>query len=282
MDMPVKNYSTGMYARLAFAVAVSVEPEILVVDEVLSVGDESFQMRCYDRIAKFRSDGRTIVLVTHSLETIRTLCDHAAWIHDSRVRQIGEPLDVVAGYLGEVHGSTSYPEEVAATHQRFGTGEVVVTGVVLRDAEGRETSIVRSAEPMTVTVSYQAEEPIDHVVCSIAIYRADTLAYVFGQTSRQGGLSLDLNHRGLIEFAVGRLPLLAGHYLLSVALLDEVTHRPYDWHERGYSMMVFDNPGLPGQAGLVRVDGTWSVSDVEPSSAAGATKGRTSPEATVA
>lgn len=260
MHMPVKNYSTGMYARLAFAVAVTVEPEILIVDEVLSVGDESFQLRCYERISKFRAEGRTIVLVSHSLEAIRSLCNRALWLHDGVAQACGEPLDVVSAYLGEVHGHIEDPSGEVSQHERFGSGAVVVDDVVMVDGSGSVTTTARTGEPLTLRVHYTAREPVDRAICSIAVYRADTLAYVFGQTTRQAKVSLRLAHQGVIEFAMREVPFLGGHYLVSVALLDDQTLQPYDWHERGYTMMVFDNPGFSSQAGLVRVDGDWNAS----------------------
>ncbi|MGH9040071.1 MAG: ABC transporter ATP-binding protein, partial [Acidimicrobiia bacterium] len=260
MHMPVKNYSTGMYARLAFAVAVAVEPEILIVDEVLSVGDESFQLRCYERISKFRAEGRTIVLVTHSLEAIRTLCKQALWLHDGVVKVCGEPLDVVTAYLGEVHGHPEDQTGEVPQHQRFGSGRVVVDDLVMVDGSGSITATARTGEPLTLRVHYTAHDPVDQAVCSIAIYQASTMSYVFGQTTRQARMSLTLAGQGVIEFTIEEVPFLGGHYLVSVALLDERTLQPYDWHECGYGMLVFDNPDLGSQAGLVRVNGRWKSS----------------------
>jgi ABC-type polysaccharide/polyol phosphate transport system ATPase subunit len=262
MDMPVKNYSTGMYARLAFAVAITVDPEILIVDEVLSVGDESFQMKCYERIAKFRAEGRTIVLVTHSLEAIRTLCNQALWLHDGVAKAYGEPLDVVSAYLGEVHGHLEEPtgNGVVPKHERFGSGAVMVDDLVMLDGNGAVTTTARTGEPLTLRVHYTAHEPVERAICSIAVYRADNLAYVFGQTTKQAKLPLLLAERGVIEFHMREVPFLGGHYVVSVALLDDETLQPYDWHERGYAMMVFDNPAFTAQAGLVRVDGSWNAS----------------------
>ncbi len=125
MDIPVKNYSSGMYARLAFAVAISVDPEILIVDEVLSVGDEGFQMKCWERISELRAEGRTIVLVSHSLPTVRTLCSKAVWLEKGTVREVGKAADVVADYLAEVHHETAEQEggAGAGSHgRRYGAG----------------------------------------------------------------------------------------------------------------------------------------------------------------
>jgi ABC-type polysaccharide/polyol phosphate transport system ATPase subunit len=259
MDMPVKNYSSGMYARLAFAVAISVEPEILLVDEVLSVGDESFQMKCYERIAEFRAQGRTIVLVSHSLASIRSLCSEAVWIEEGIVRQTGKAHDVVAGYLSEVHSEAAQEHGGSREGHRWGSGLVRITGVSLEGAGG-VAGAFRTGDPMKIRISYDAQEAVDDVSCGIAIYQAETLAHVFGQNTHEAGIDLRASGSGTIEFEIAELPLLKGNYVLTIALHDHAVAHIYDWHERRYSFMVFENPQDTFQAGLVRVDGTWRTS----------------------
>ncbi|HEX2023624.1 MAG TPA: ABC transporter ATP-binding protein [Acidimicrobiales bacterium] len=260
MDTPVKNYSTGMYARLAFAVAISVEPEILLVDEVLSVGDESFQMRCYERITEFRRKGRTIVLVSHSLDTIRTLCDEAVWVDGGEMRQVGEARDVVASYLAEVHGGPDEDPILAYTGRRFGSGEAVITDVRFLDAQGEPTNSYCTGERMTIHLDYRAEEVLAEVSCAVSIFRAEPLVHLWSQNTREAGLRLDLAGEGSVEFAIPSLPLLKGGYLVSVALHDPMAKKIYDWHERRYSFMVFENPDLPFAAGIINVPTEWAAS----------------------
>src|SRR5690606_12114235 len=102
IDTPVKNYSSGMFVRLGFSVAITVEPDILLVDEVLAVGDESFQQRCLEKFADLRSSGRTVVIVSHSLETVRNMCDRAAWLDHGKLQHVGPAHDVVDAYLDAV------------------------------------------------------------------------------------------------------------------------------------------------------------------------------------
>jgi ABC-2 type transport system ATP-binding protein len=260
MDTPVKNYSTGMYARLAFAVAVSVEPEILLVDEVLSVGDESFQMRCYERISQFRRKGRTIVLVSHSLDTIRSLCDEAVWVDGGEIRQIGEARDVVASYLAEVHGGPDEDPILAFTGRRFGSGQAVITDVQFLDAHGEPTNSYTTGERMTIHLDYRADEVVEEVSCAVSIFRAEPLVHLWSQNTREAGLRLDLTGEGSIEFSIPSLPLLKGGYLVSVALHDPMAKKIYDWHERRYSFMVFENPDLPFAAGVIHVPTEWAAS----------------------
>ena len=120
IDTPVKNYSSGMYVRLGFAVAANVEPEVLLIDEVLSVGDESFQRRCAEKIDEFRRDGRTIVFVSHGLGQVEQLCEDAAWIDKGELREIGPAADVITSYQGESHHATRVEGEQGA---RWGSGE---------------------------------------------------------------------------------------------------------------------------------------------------------------
>ncbi len=259
IDAPVKNYSSGMYARLAFALAINVDPEILLVDEVLSVGDESFQMRCYQRIAELRMEGRTIVMVSHNLDTVRSMCSHAVWLEHGEVARAGAAEDVAAGYLAEVHRDASQHSGLAPSGTREGSGEVEITGVHFLDKNGVVSGAFRTSEPLTVRVDYRASERASDVACGIAVLSAQNLSYLFGHSSKAAGLSLDLEGEGTIEFTLPSLPLLQGSYVVTVALEGVETKRSYDVHDRRYSFLVFENPALTLQAGMVRVEGTWTV-----------------------
>src|ERR1035438_1643908 len=128
IDAPVKVYSSGMYVRLGFSIAVTVDPEILIVDEIIAVGDEQFQRKCFDYMFELRKRGTTVVLVTHSLGLVQDLCDQAVWLHHGRVQRIGDSRDVVQGYLDLVNDkeaeSRPEPSEVTGSHARLGSGEV--------------------------------------------------------------------------------------------------------------------------------------------------------------
>lgn len=258
MDLPVKNYSSGMYARLAFAVAISVDPEILLIDEVLSVGDEQFQMRCFEKIAQFKAEGRTIVLVSHSLDAIRSLCQDAIWLEKGTLRSVGRSHDVVADYLDEVHHTEAHqPQDVRDSGDRWGSREVEITDVTVLDAGGAPVSAVRTGEAMTIRVRYRSNEPVDDLTCGIALWHAETLTHVYGSNSGKAGTVIDVEPEGVVEFAVAALPFLKGNYQLTVALHDSLESRVFDWHERRYSLLVFDDPRAAAESGLVHVEGAW-------------------------
>ncbi|HTJ74431.1 MAG TPA: ABC transporter ATP-binding protein [Acidimicrobiales bacterium] len=261
MDIPVKNYSTGMYTRLAFAVAISVDPEILLIDEVLSVGDESFQLRCHERIAELRADGRTVVLVSHSLDTVRALCKRAVWIEKGEVRKVGLSHEVVAAYLGGVHQQVAdnRPRQ-PRPENRYGTGAAEITSVSFLDSDGDESPSFCTGQPFTVRVAYAATEPIDDATCGIAVFRADSHAYVFGQSTHGARIKLRLSEAGTIDMTVPALPVLKGQYLVTVSLERAEVKEVFDLHDREYSFVVIDNPALPTGDGLFHVPTTWTLS----------------------
>jgi len=264
MDMAVKNYSTGMYARLAFAVAVSVEPEILLVDEVLSVGDESFQSRCVDRMAKFRSDGHTVVIVTHGLDTVRGLCQDAVWIDDGVIREAGPSARVVAAYFDSVHGGVAN-EHPSASEDQAGKGAATIGAVTFLDGESREINTFETDSPMTVHVECHTDVALQELVCCVAVYRSDSFAYVIGRTSHDADFSGRPPGHHVIEFSIPALPLLPGGYLVSVGLQDRPQKQVYDWHDRRYGFFVLANGLLPaGAGGIVHVDGRWSAAPAAP------------------
>ncbi|MDQ4132799.1 MAG: ABC transporter ATP-binding protein [Actinomycetota bacterium] len=271
MDAPVKNYSSGMYARLAFAMAVSVDPDILIVDEVLSVGDQGFQLRCFERMAEFREQGRTVVIVSHNLETVRALCARTAWLADGVVREFGDSHDVANRYLADVHGAINDPD-ASGPHHRHGSGEAQITEVRFLDADGLSSTMFRTGEPMTVHVCYDASPAVTSAVCCIAVYRAEDFVYVVGQASKPRGVTFDLSGRGFIEFSIPQMPLLPGTYIVSVGLQDDAMKHNYDWHDRRYSFLVFPSRALPAESGIAHVEGEWrsgTSAAAQPAAAAG-------------
>lgn len=258
MDMPVKNYSSGMYARLAFAVAVTVEPDILLIDEVLSVGDERFQVRCYERIAEFRAEGRTIVLVSHSLDAVRALCDTAVWIERGEIRERGDSEQVVESYLREAHRAGE--RQLESAEHRLGSGDAEILEVVFLDRDGKETSSFRTGDPMTVRLRYRAVTELRDASCGVAVYRADNQAYVFGQNSKAAGVDMSLGTTGTIDFVVPRLPLLQGRYEVSVSLHDTDMITIFDRFDRVHSFSVHHSPLLPIEGGIVHVTSHWKMS----------------------
>jgi len=259
IDMPVKNYSSGMYARLAFALAISVDPEILLLDEVLSVGDTSFQRRCFERISDFRADGRTVVFVSHSLDAVQMLCTRGVWIEGGSIREAGEAADVIASYVGKVDDDRAHEPPRPTASRRAGSGEARCSEVLLLDGRGEPATAFRTGEALTVRITYRTEDLDDELLCGIAVHRTENLAYVFGQNSWESKAPLVDRGAGVVEMRIPWLPLLKGSYVVTVALQDRGLTRMYDFHDREYSFVVVDNPLMPLEAGFVHVPSEWSA-----------------------
>ncbi len=233
IDAPVKTYSSGMYMRLGFAVAINVDPDVLLVDEVLAVGDESFTHKCLEKFAEFRQRGKTILLVTHQLDLVQRFCDDALWLDRGVVRAEGDPKRVSDAYLLDVaHADTA----AAAGATRWGSGEVRIAGVELHGASGR-TDVFESGSPMEIRFHVRAAQPIADFVFGVAIFNADgaccygTNTHIEG--ARPGGLSGDAD----VGFAIERLDLVDGTYTLDVAVHRE-SGAPYDYHRKLHTFRV--------------------------------------------
>src|SRR5439155_12559970 len=187
IDAPVKTYSSGKYMRLGFAVAIHVDPDVLLVDEVLAVGDEAFTHKCLDKFAEFRRRGKTILLVTHSLSVVERFCDEAVWLDEGIVRATGDPRRVVDAYLTAVErteekqmaAATARAVEAAAppsappsdmfqaTEGRWGSREVEIAAVDLLDGHGQPSFVFRSGEPMSIRLKVRAPRPTDDFVFGV-------------------------------------------------------------------------------------------------------------------
>jgi ABC-type polysaccharide/polyol phosphate transport system ATPase subunit len=231
IDQPVKTYSSGMYVRLGFAVAVHVDPDILLIDEVLSVGDEEFSQKCVAKIQEMKFRGVTLVFVTHQLDQVRNLCDRALWLDHGEVRVVGDPTRVVDDYLQEVAGTREAPapeakEETVAPpkekdpleEERWGSGEIVLRRVALTDPEGRDLVALGAGTPVTIEMDVDVRVAQDDFVFGVGIYHADG-SCVYGTNTDIEGLSPErLESNGRVRFVVPSLDLVAGSYRIDAAV----------------------------------------------------------------
>ena len=230
IDTPVKNYSSGMFVRLGFAVAAHVEPEVLLIDEVLSVGDEGFQRKCAEKIDKFRRDGRTIVFVSHGLSQVEQLCDTVMWIDKGNVRMIGPSRDVISEYAGESRQAIKVEGEIGS---RWGSGEATIESVELFGLDGGPTNLLKSLEPLRIAIDFTTHVPLRDVVVNM---RVDTKSGepVWGTSTRRANRPISLlNGRAKAELFMPSMPLLEGTYELTLAVTDWTESHPYDhWEKR--------------------------------------------------
>jgi ABC-2 type transport system ATP-binding protein len=240
IDMQVRHYSSGMYVRLGFAVAIHVNPSILLVDEVLSVGDEAFQRKCIDRIKRFQREGRTIVFVTHAADTVPMICNGAAFIFKGNVEAIGNPADVVRAYRTKLHGEEHLE---ASPGEERGDLQVKIERVRITDTDGRDKSVFRSGDDLRVEVDLDSPRRIDDVMVGIAIHDEKGTMLIGTNTDLENVPIPHLYGRSRVEFTCANLPMQEGRYAITIGVTTRDNHHVYHWMEKAYSFRC-DRSGL--------------------------------------
>ena len=254
IDSPVKNYSSGMFVRLGFAVAANVEPDVLLIDEVLSVGDESFQRKSAEKIDQFRRDGRTIVFVSHGLDSVEHLCETVAWLDHGEIQMIGPAAEVISAYRGDSHDAVTTREEFGS---RWGSGELQIASVDLTDGDGQVVQHLRTLDPFTVRVNLTAHAPVQD---SVLVAKIDQLGghTVWQSSTRRNGVSIGLiKDAASVQLKFPALPLLEGTYELTLGITNQTEVQPYDWWERRIRFDV--RQYVSGDHGVVHIPTTWTV-----------------------
>jgi ABC-type polysaccharide/polyol phosphate transport system ATPase subunit len=260
IDMPIKNYSSGMQARLGFAVAVTVDPDILIIDEVLSVGDATFQRKSGEKITDFKRAGKTVIIVSHALPTIRILCDRVVWLDHGKMVEVGRSAEVLDRYTGFSYDEREVTIGDAPAHERSGSGEARVTKVELLGASGRPSTLQRVGEPVRFRLHYEAFETVDQPVFGIGVATTEGLK-VFGANTRTRPLHItEITGTGYLDFVIPALTLNEGAYDVDVAIVDHLLSHTFDY---GRAVFRFDvrNVGLADD-GVVRQAGEWELHDM--------------------
>jgi ABC-2 type transport system ATP-binding protein len=255
IDTPVKNYSSGMYVRLGFSVAINVDPDILLIDEVLAVGDAEFQRKCLEKFDDFRAAGKTIVIVSHALESVRNLSDTAGWLEHGVLRRLGPASDVIDEYLSESHTERAADGSHGV---RWGTGEARVEKIEVLDASGEPVKRVYTGDTVVFRFHYKSDALISKPVWGMALYTLDGV-WVTGPSTREVGLfpdRLEPGAEGWVDLRVDRLLLLPGTYDVSASMFNITGAQVYDMRHRAFRFDVeFGDPHE--EYGLVSLGGTW-------------------------
>lgn len=287
IDAPVKTYSSGMYMRLGFAVAINVDPDVLLVDEVLAVGDESFTHKCLDKFAEFRRGGRTVLLVTHSLDLVTRFCDEALWLDGGVAKAQGDPKRVIDAYLMDVaraENDTLAESEVRdsgsgirkaseltdpgsrtpdpgldlfkANEGRWGSREAEITAVEMIGASGQPAHLFQSGELVEIRFHVRAHRRVSDFAFGVGIFNAEGTCCYGTNTAIDGGAPDELTGEGMVIFTLDALNLVEGTYKLDVAV-----HRqdgaPYDYHRLLHTFRV-KSPRK--DVGIFRPPHRWSFS----------------------
>ncbi len=265
IDSPVKIYSSGMYVRLGFSVAVHVDPEILIIDEVIAVGDAEFQRRCFDHLYELRRKGATIVVVTHGLDTVKSMCDGAAWLDHGVLQMTGTGAEVATAYMDQVNER----ERTKREQDRLGdTGggalvppaveDVEIAEVEFLDGTGTVTDFAVHREPFTIRIWYEARRPVRAPVFGIALYTSAMVHVTGTNTQIDAADTATVDGRGHVDFHVPSLPITPGDYELTVAISDEYVQHNFDRREREWHLTVRAGGHLVPE-GLMDLRGTWSI-----------------------
>jgi lipopolysaccharide transport system ATP-binding protein len=251
IDSPYRTYSAGMQMRLAFAVAVHVEPDVLLIDEVLAVGDLAFQNKCLERISDLKSRGCAMVMVSHDIEKVKQFSDEALWLRPGRKPLQGEPEMVAGAYVAAMSHETSLRtpndfgsrrtasgRELRVKHNRFGSLEMEILDVRLTDPHGTAVSEIQSGGPLCIEIRYLAPRTVSAPVFGVNINSDERLSCVDINTDSQGGALPDLRGEGAVRLWLERLDLNGGEYFVDVGVYEQNWKYAYDFHWHVYPLGV--------------------------------------------
>ncbi len=259
LDTPVKHYSSGMYVRLAFAVAAHLEPEILLVDEVLAVGDAAFQKKCLGKMSEVARDGRTVLFVSHNTAALLGFCQRGILLEHGQVTADDKIETVIQRYLSSLRVTT--PWDLSSYQDRQGAGRVRFTAAVFEDESGNPVEQGISGQPLIVKLKYQSEQPQPLPNCRAAVTFYDLLGQPLFNCSSELVMQdpVTLAAQGELRCVIPRLPLSRGQYLLALFL--QVNHEIEDWIQSAVELEVVDGdfygtgrlypPGWHGKGVLV-------------------------------
>lgn len=289
IENPVRTYSSGMYMKLAFSVAINVNPEILLIDEILSVGDANFQKKCLEKIESFKRNGATIVIVAHDLGTIEKICDRVVWMNEGQIVRQGEADQIINLYIQHMNkqfveqrqqeyleissrgigekeevevteanesSDTSTVDELTFSEDiRWGSKEVEITEARILNAEGKVTNVLMAGEPFCIEIDYKLNREQKAYIFGTGIYTADKVL-VYGNNTQIANLKIDrINKRGTVRFKVKKCNLLSGTYKLNVAVVDG-DHRALDFIKYYMDFTVVSNDKA---VGLFTIEHEWEI-----------------------
>ena len=270
IDNPVRTYSSGMYMRLAFSVAINVDADILLVDEILAVGDVNFQAKCFNRLREIKGQGTTIVIVSHSMDQIEQICDRSIWIHEGDIRRQGRPRDVHPEYLdfmGEKRQERAEKEKeeapqektepIAKEEKRWGNGDARIRKVMILGRDGRERSVIKTDEQVTISIKYEIKNTVEDAVIGIGFFRSDGVQ-CYGTNTRIDKLpEFKLIRDGVAEVKIASLNLIPGQYQLDVAIESQIGIA-VDYFREACRFEVFSDVS---DVGVARIAHQWNISN---------------------
>lgn len=269
MDNPVRTYSSGMYMRLAFSVAINVDADILLIDEILAVGDANFQAKCLNKLREIKSKGTTIVIVSHSLAQIEQICDRTLWIHEGNVRCDGNPHDIHPIYMDhmgkkrqsnilEIQKVQEVKKKTISNvnnNIRWGNGKARIEDIKLYNVNGDLQNVFRTGSDLIIKINYSVNHKVEDAVFGIGIFRSDGIQ-CFGTNTRIDNLSkYDLISDGICEIQLKQVNLIPGIYNIDIAIECNIGD-PVDYYKNACQIQTYSTIN---DVGIVRLEHTWTI-----------------------
>ena len=254
IDSPVRTYSSGMYMRLAFSVAINVDADILLIDEILAVGDARFQAKCFNKMLELKKNGITIVIVSHDLGSIERLCNKAVWIDKGTIKEIGNPHDISARYLEKIMSKNEIENKTKVLKKddnRTGNGDIQIISVRIVDNNNEERASFKTNEDIKILVNYEKNNKnLEESVVGFGIFRYDGINCYGTNTYIDNFQKIKLRDSGIIEIELTNLKLLDGEYYIDIAFHDEYG-TPYDYIRKVKKIKMYSNIK---ETGIFRID----------------------------
>ncbi|CAN5258020.1 ABC transporter ATP-binding protein [soil metagenome] len=254
MDQPLRTYSDGMRLRLAFATAINIEPELLLIDEVLAVGDIRFRDKCMRRLNELRESGVSAVVASHYMGQLRAVCDRALWMADGRVRAMGHVDEVVERYERAMEETAPVREPGGMAAKRFGTGDVEIVDVKLVNAAGTASATVPAGSSVTVVIEYMAHKEVAEAIFGVSVHSADGIRYLDFSTAADGQSTGTLKGSGQVQLHLERIALAGGTYHLDAGVYESDWEHTYDYL---WQALYFDVASA--DAGVIQQERTWRM-----------------------
>ncbi|MFL5801504.1 MAG: ABC transporter ATP-binding protein [Roseiflexaceae bacterium] len=271
IDEPVRTYSSGMYLRLAFATAMHFDPTVLIIDEVLAVGDTRFQQKCLDRLATFRAAGKTLILTSHVPGQIRSLCDEVLVLEDGQVVMQSDPESALRCYedlmrqrterrAAQVFGAEAPPSLTIEQGSRQGTHEVTIDAVRLANARAETIDSIQSGDGLTIEIEYRLVQPIQDMILSLAIYNETHIKCFETIIPSVRAAFGPLGERGRLVCSFPTLPLIAGHYYINPGLYPTDWSYVYDYQWQMHVVNIIGEAEANADiSGVVALHPAWSA-----------------------
>lgn len=259
IDNPVRTYSSGMYMRLAFSVAISVNADVLLIDEILAVGDANFQVKCFNKLMEIKNKGTTIVIVSHSLGQIEQICERSIWIHEGLIKLEGKPRSVhreYLAYMGELRNKANKTSELESkmteninnmeeheeveedNYKHVGSGEIKVTKVFVTDRNKKQKDAFETAQDIVINIKYVTNKPIEKANFGISIFRNDGLC-CYGISTKDDDMNfLSVNKNGSLKLILKNVELLAGKYDINIGIEDDCRNS-IDYVDKACSFEIY-------------------------------------------